>query len=209
MIAAAARKAAGFYRESEERRKMPEDVTGLLLAWNKGDEVALEKLIPLVYEELRRLAGRNLRNERWDHTIQTTALVHEAYLRLVDQRHVQWQNRAHFFAVSAKIMRHILINYARDQRAEKRGGNNIKVPLDEAQLLGPERNIDLIALDDALTRLAENDARKAQLVELRFFSGLKIEEAALVMNISLATAKRDWVVAKAWLYREIKSGDMA
>jgi RNA polymerase sigma-70 factor, ECF subfamily len=187
--------------------KMPEDVTGLLLAWNKGDEVALEKLIPLVYEELRRLAGRNLRTERWDHTIQTTALVHEAYLRLVDQRHVQWQNRAHFFAVAAKIMRHILINYARDQRAEKRGGDSIKVPLDEALLLGPERNIDLIALDDALTRLAETDARKAQLVELRFFSGLKIEEAALVMNISLATAKRDWTVAKAWLYREIKSGD--
>jgi RNA polymerase sigma-70 factor, ECF subfamily len=183
-----------------------EDVTGLLMAWSEGDRLALEQLMPLVYEELRRLAARYLRSERPDHTIQTTALVHEAYLRMIDQRQVQWQNRAHFFGVAARMMRRILINYARDQRAAKRGGDALKVPLDEANLLPQERGVDLIALDQALTLLAQTDARKSDLIELRFFSGLKLEEAAAVLGISLATAKRDWVVAKAWLYREINKG---
>jgi RNA polymerase sigma factor (TIGR02999 family) len=181
----------------------PKEVTEILLAWNNGDKNALEKLMPLVYNELRRLASRYMRSEHPGHTIQTTALVHEAYLRLIDQRNVRWQNRAHFFGIAAQMMRRILVNYARDQHAAKRGGHNYKLSLDEAIALPEERNLDLVGLDDALTLLAQTDARKAQLVELRFFSGLSIEEAASVMGISIATAKRDWTLARAWLYREL------
>jgi RNA polymerase sigma factor (TIGR02999 family) len=180
-----------------------EDVTGLLVDWSNGDRVALERLMPLIYDELRRMAARYLKSERPNHTIQTTALVHEAYLRLIDQRNVRWQNRAHFFGVAAQMMRRILVNYARDQHAEKRGGKMHKLSLDEAMTLAESKNMELIALDDALNRLAETDPRKCQLVELRFFSGLTIEEASSVLGVSLATAKRDWLMARAWLYREI------
>lgn len=182
-----------------------ENVTELLLAWNGGDKEALDKLMPLVYQELHSLAAHFLRAEIPGHTLQTTALVHEAYLRLIDQKRVQWQNRAHFFAVAARMMRRILVNYARDRKAMKRGGNNVRLELDAALALTEEKNIDLVALDHALDQLAKNDERKSRLVELRFFSGLTLEEAAEVLSISLATAKRDWIMAKAWLFRELKS----
>lgn len=182
-------------------------VTQLLINWNKGDQSALEKLLPMIYQELHLLASRYLRRERANHTIQTTALVHEAYLRLIDQNQVQWQNRAHFFAIAAQMMRRILINYARDQHAAKRGGHTIKVPLNEAIALPNIQDLDLIALDDALNGLAKTDPRKSRLVELWFFAGLTLEETAEVLEISLATAKRDWTLARAWLYRAIKKGD--
>jgi RNA polymerase sigma factor (TIGR02999 family) len=181
------------------------DLTQILASWNNGDKTALEKLMPLVYNELRHMAARYLKSEHPSHTIQPTALVHEAYLRLMNQRHVQWQNRAHFFAIAAQMMRRILINYARDQHAAKRGGNSYKLLLDEAISVPADRNLDLLALDDALKLLSKIDARKSQLVELRFFSGLSIEEAANIMGISIATAKRDWMLARAWLYREISN----
>jgi RNA polymerase sigma factor (TIGR02999 family) len=186
---------------------MPKGVTQMLVAWGNGDKSALEKLMPLVYNELHRLAARRLRQEQPDHTIQATALVHEAYLRLIDQRNVRWQNRAHFFGIAAQMMRRILVDYARNQHAVKRGGDRYKVTLDEKIALLEERNLDLVALDDALNLLASIDARKSQLVELRFFAGLTIEETAEVLGISVATAKRDWTMAKVWLYREVKKED--
>lgn len=186
---------------------MPEqpqsDVTELLLSWSDGNPQALEKLTPIIYEDLRRLARSHLRAERSEHTLQCTALVHEAYLRLVDQRNTRWHNRAHFFGVSAQLIRRILVDYARAQNAGKRGGGAAKLSIDESVAAAQEREVDVVALDDALQALARLDPQQARIVELRYFSGLTIEETAEVMQISTATVKRDWVIAKAWLRREI------
>jgi RNA polymerase sigma-70 factor (ECF subfamily) len=183
------------------------DVTDLLLAWGRGDASALEKLTPLVYQELRRLARRYMAGERSDLTLQTTALVHEAYLRLVDSSRVRWQNRAHFFAVSARFMRRILVDFARSRRNLKRGGALRFVPLDAAADVGLQRNPDLIALDVALDSLAALDARQAQVVELRFFGGLTVEETAEALGVSPGTVRRDWSLAQAWLHLELAKGN--
>jgi len=180
------------------------EITRLLADWSNGDRQALEKLTPLVYDELRRLAGRYLRQERVGHTLQSTALVHEAYMKLVGQNNVKWQNRAHFFGIAAQMIRRILVDYARARKADKRGSGAEKLSLDEAIALPGGQDLDLVALDDALDGLAKIDARQSRLVELRFFAGLTIEETAEVMQMSLATAKRDWVAAKAWLSREVR-----
>jgi RNA polymerase sigma factor (TIGR02999 family) len=180
------------------------EITRLLADWSNGDRQALEKLTPLVYDELRRLAGRYLRQERGGHTLQSTALVHEAYMKLVGQNNVRWQNRAHFFGIAAQMIRRILVDYARARKADKRGSGAEKLSLDEAIALPGGQDLDLVALDDALEGLAKIDARQSRLVELRFFAGLTIEETAEVMQMSLATAKRDWVSAKAWLSREVR-----
>jgi RNA polymerase sigma factor (TIGR02999 family) len=180
------------------------DITRLLVDWGNGDRDALEKLTPLVYDELRRLAARYLRQERPGHTLQSTALVHEAYLKLVGQNQTRWQNRAHFFGIAAQMIRRILVDHARARRAEKRGAGVERLSLDEAIALPGGPDLDLIALDDALEGLAKIDARQSRLVELRFFAGLTLEETAEVLQMSLATAKRDWVSAKAWLSREIR-----
>jgi RNA polymerase sigma factor (TIGR02999 family) len=180
------------------------EITRLLADWSKGDRQALEKLTPLVYDELRRLAGRYLRQERHGHTLQSTALVHEAYLKLVGQNNVRWQNRAHFFGIAAQMIRRILVDYARARGADKRGSGAEKLSLDEAIALPGGPDLDLVALDDALEGLAQIDQRQSRLVELRFFAGLTLEETAEVLQMSLATAKRDWVSAKAWLSREIR-----
>lgn len=182
-------------------------ITEILLKWSQGNKAALEELIPLVYDNLHKIAQRYLKHENPNHTIQTTALVNEAYLKLVEQKYVQWQNRQHFFAIAAKIMRRILINYARDKKAEKRGGARYKVSLSEDLKAYEPPNIDLLLLDQALTKLAEIDARKSDLIELRFFTGISLEEVAETLGISLATAKRDWRMAKAWLYREIMQSE--
>src|SRR5262249_6553944 len=184
------------------------NVTQMLHDWSNGDREVLDKLIPIVYQELRRQAARYLRRERPGHTLQTTALIHEAYLRLIDQRSVQWQNRAHFFAISAQLMRRILVNHARDRKAAKRGGSEIKLPLEDAMIIAsPGREVDLEALDEALERLAAIDPQQGRVVELRFFSGLSVEETAEVLGVSPRTVKRDWNVAKAWLRREIRQGE--
>jgi RNA polymerase sigma factor (TIGR02999 family) len=180
------------------------EITRLLADWSNGDRQALEKLTPLVYDELRRLAARYLRQERVGHTLQSTALVHEAYLKLVGQNNVRWQNRAHFFGIAAQMIRRILVDYARARKADKRGSGAEKLSLDEAIALPGGQDLDLVALDDALEGLAKIDQRQSRLVELRFFAGLTIEETAEVMQMSLATAKRDWVSAKAWLSREVR-----
>ena len=180
-----------------------QEVTRLLVNWSKGDQKALEQLTPLVYSELRRLAQRFLRRERSDHTLQSTALVHEAFLRLIDQRSVQWQNRAHFFGVAAQLIRRILVDYARSRHTAKRGADAVKLSLDEALGVGESRDLDLVALDEALENLARLDPQQSRIVELRFFTGLSIEETAEVLGISPATVKRDWVTAKALLYREL------
>jgi RNA polymerase sigma factor (TIGR02999 family) len=182
----------------------PQDVSRLLIAWSNGDEEAHEQLMPLVYEELRRLAHRHLGRERAGHTLQTTALVHEAYLRLVDQKEVRWQNRTHFFAVAAQMMRRILVDYARSRRFAKRGGGAQQVSLDEAMVVANERAADVVALDEALNALAEFDERKSRMVELRFFGGLSIEETAEVLKVSPGTVMRDWTLTKAWLQRELR-----
>ncbi|MDX2034108.1 MAG: sigma-70 family RNA polymerase sigma factor [Blastocatellia bacterium] len=184
----------------------PNEVTELLLAWRRGDETALERLLPLVYQELHRLAHRYLGGERPGHMLQTTALVNEAYLRLVDSSRVQWQSRAHFFAVSAQLMRRVLVDFARSRNYQKRGGDAVQISLNEEIAGSTERSADLIALDDALKALAATDDRAGRVVELRFFGGLSIEETAEVLGVSPETVKRDWVWAKAWLMREI-SGD--
>ena len=181
----------------------PHEVTQLLIDWSNGRQDAVEPLFPLVYEELRRLAHRYMRRERPGHTLQTTAVVHEAYLRLIDQNHVQWQNRAHFFAIAARMMRRILITHAQSHAYAKRGGGTLKVSLDEAAILSQTRAGELIALDDALKSLAVIDVRRSEVVELRFFGGLSNEEIAEVLKISPNTVMRDWNVAKAWLYREM------
>lgn len=180
-----------------------EQVTELLLAWGQGDESALERLVPMVYGELHRLAHRYLGGERQGHLLQTTALVNEVYLRLVDSRRVQWQNRAHFFAVSAQLMRRVLVDFARSRNYQKRGGDAVQVSLHEDLAGSTERGADLVALDDALTAMAKTDERASRVVELRFFGGLSIEETAEALKISQETVKRDWTWAKAWLLREL------
>jgi RNA polymerase sigma-70 factor (ECF subfamily) len=178
------------------------EVTQLLLAYNSGDELALEKLLPIVYGELRKLAGRYLKKERQDHTLQATALVHEAYMRLVDQN-VSWQNRAHFFGVAAQMMRRILVDHARHNLAIKRGQGGVKLSLDEAIDLSDERAADLLALDEALATLDTIDPEKRRMVELRYFGGLSVEETAKILGISVATYVREWRKAKAFLYNQI------
>lgn len=179
-------------------------VTELLVDWSKGDQEALNKLTPLVYDELHKLASRYLRRERSNHTLQTTALVHEAYLKLVDQRDANWQNRAQFFAVAAQLMRRILVDYARRHDASKRGGNHYKVTLDEALVSSGEKDAELLALDEALNRLADIDPQQSRVVELRIFAGLSLEETAHALDISPRTVRREWSMAKAWLRKEIK-----
>ncbi|NNE98074.1 MAG: sigma-70 family RNA polymerase sigma factor [Pyrinomonadaceae bacterium] len=180
-------------------------ITKLLKAVSEGSPAAMDKLVPLVYDELRRQAHLYLKKERKNHTLQTTALVHEAYLRLVDQRNVSWQNRAHFFGVSATMMRRILVNYAKKRNRIKRGGPNENLPLDEAMCVASkDREIDLLALDKSLDDLSELDKQQARIVELRYFSGLTIKETAEVLRISAATVKRDWKMAKTWLRAELK-----
>jgi RNA polymerase sigma-70 factor (ECF subfamily) len=181
------------------------DVTLLLKQLSDGNQQILAELIPLVYDELRRLAAYHLRQERSNHTLQATALVHEAYLRLVDQRHVDWKNRSHFFGVAAHLMRRILLMHARKHHAAKRGGSAQKISLDEAIVFTREKSAELIALDELLTQLAALDPQQARVVELRFFGGLSVEETADLMGISAATVKRDWAMAKAWLAREMGS----
>jgi RNA polymerase sigma-70 factor (ECF subfamily) len=181
----------------------PQEVTQLLAEWSRGDEAAFAKLTPLVYEELRRLAHRHMGGQRPDHTLQTTALVNEAYLRLADQTNPRWQSRAHFFAVAARAMRQILVSYARSNRAQKRGGGALKVELDEAALVSPEQSKEIVDLHEALERLATLDARKAQVVELKYFGGLDYDEMAEVLKISRITVRRDWEFAKLWLYTEL------
>ncbi len=178
-------------------------VTQLLQEWQAGDRQALDRLIPVVYEELSRQASHYLRHERPGHTLQTTALVHEAYLRLVDAQDVQWQGRAHFFAVAANLMRRILVEHARKKGADKRGGSAIRLALDEAMLVAGAPDVDLLAVDEALEKMEAFDPQQAQIVELRFFSGLSVEETACVLGVSPRTVKRDWSVARAWLRREI------
>jgi RNA polymerase sigma factor (TIGR02999 family) len=176
----------------------------LLVEWGKGDRGALEKLTPLVYEELKRLATRYLRRERREHTLQSTALVHEAWLRLIDQKHVHWQNRAQFFGIAAEMIRRILIDHARNRQAAKRGDGALKLTLDDALAAPDIRDLDLVALDDALQDLAKFDPQQSRMVELRFFAGLSIEESAEVLGVSPATVKREWAAARAWLYRELR-----
>lgn len=180
-----------------------DNLTGLLFEWRRGDEAALDKLTPLVYDELRRIAHRYVQRERDGHTLQTTALVNEAYLRLAGQQKIEWQSRAHFFAVTAQVMRHILIDHARRRHYAKRGGDAQHVPLDEAAAMSAQRAAELVALDEALEELAKLDPRKSRVVELRYFGGLSMEETAEVLEVSLMTVRRDWRVAKAWLYQAV------
>ena len=181
----------------------PHGVTELLLAWGQGDQAALDKLVPLVYDELYRLAKRYMARERTGHTLQTTALVNEAYLRLVDLKSVRWQNRAHFFAISAQVMRRILVDFARSRNYQKRGGGARQVSFDEALNVSRQQEADLVALDDALNTLAAVDERKSKVVELKFFGGLSVEETAHVLKVSEDTVMRDWKMAKVWLLREM------
>jgi RNA polymerase sigma-70 factor (ECF subfamily) len=183
----------------------PHRVTQLLAEWSHGDGAALTELTPLVYEELRRLAHHFMEGQRPDHTLQTTALLNEAYLRLADQTNPNWQSRAHFFAVAARAMRQILVNYAKSSRAQKRGGGALKVELNEAAIVSPEQSKAIVDLHEALERLATLDSRKARVVELKYFGGLNHGEIAEVMKISTVTVRRDWVFAKAWLYDELHS----
>ena len=192
-------------RPQEALLTPPRDITALLGAWSRGNRSALNQLLPLVYAELRRIAGRQLRSERANHTLQPTALVHEVYLRLVDQRQVDWQNRAHFFGVAAQVMRRILVDHARRHSASKRGEGVRCVSIDEAKEVAAANEIPILALDHALARLEEVDSDLAKIVELRAFGGLTIEEAAHVLNVSPSTAKREWRTAKAWLNRELGS----
>jgi RNA polymerase sigma factor (TIGR02999 family) len=181
----------------------PKEITQLLAAWSDGDQSALEELAPLVHSELRRLAHHYMGGERPGHPLQTSALVNEAYIRLIDWKNVRWQNRAHFFAVSAQLMRRILVDFARDSHNLKRGGGVLRVSLGEAAAFPVERRADLVALDEALVALAEVDRRKGQVVEMRFFGGLSIAEVADVLQVSEETVMRDWRLAKVWLLREL------
>jgi RNA polymerase sigma factor (TIGR02999 family) len=182
------------------------DVTRLLVAWSEQTPGAEEALFPLVYDELRRIAGQHLRRERECHTLQPTALVHEVYMRLIDQTRVTWQNRAHFFGVAATMMRRILINHARDRATEKRGGAQHRLSLEDADVPVEQCASDLLALDEALERLAALDARKSRVVELLYFGGLNVKEVAEVLKVSEKTVQRDWDMARSWLYRELSSG---
>src|SRR5262245_27154529 len=179
------------------------DATELLLAWSNGDESAFDRLVPLVYQELRALAQRYMRQERPDHTLQATALVNEAYVRLIDVNRIQWQNRSHFLAVAAQTMRRILVEFARHRRRQKRGGDVVRVTVENAEDIAQGKGADLIALSDALTALATFDPRMSQVVELRFFGGLSVQETADVVHVSPETVMRDWKTAKAWLLREL------
>jgi RNA polymerase sigma factor (TIGR02999 family) len=181
----------------------PQEVTQLLIAWSNGDQESLDRLVPMVYDELRRIARRYMEREPVGHTLQTTALVNEAYLRLIEQKEVKWQNRAHFFAISAQLMRRILVSMARARHANKRGGEARQVSLDEAMLISEERAAELVALDEALNELAALDPRRGRVVELRYFGGLSVEETAEVLKISPETVMREWKRAKAWLYAEL------
>lgn len=183
-----------------------QNVTQLLIDWGEGDQDALDDLLPLVYEELRRLAHCHLRHERRGHTLGTTALVHEAYFNLVDQRRVAWKNRSHFFGIASQAMRRVLLMYARHRRALKRGGEQEKIPLDDVLVVSEERAEEWIALDEALTRLEAMDERLARVVECRYFGGLTIEETAEALEISPATVKREWRTARAWLHQTLRSG---
>src|SRR6516164_5813393 len=180
-------------------------VTELLVQWSHGNDAALAELTPLVYEELRRIAHRHLSGQRADHTLQTTALVNEVYLRLADQTNPRWQNRAHFFAVAARAMRQILVSYARSQQSKERGGGALNIELDEAALVSPQQSREIVDLHEALGRLATLDSRKAQVVELKYFGGLNYDEIAEVLKISRITARRDWEFAKVWLYTQLNS----
>jgi len=188
-------------------RETTHEVTKLLSEWSSGNRAALDQLTPLVYSELRRLASRQMRRERVGHTLQTTALVNEAYLRLVEQKDTHWRDRAHFFALSAQLMRHILVDHARRRGYQKRGGGAIQVTLDETAVMLDEKSTELLALDEALKGLAERDPLKGQIVELRYFGGLTIEEIAEVLNVAPVTIKRHWKAAKGWLYHELKQND--
>jgi RNA polymerase sigma factor (TIGR02999 family) len=182
-----------------------EGITQLLVDWGKGDQAALEKLMPLVYDELRRLASNYLRRERATHTLQPTALVNEAYLKLVDQRNAKWQNRAHFFGISAQLMRRILVDHARQHQAAKRGGSNQqRLSITSAERVAKQPEVDLLALNEALEELTQMDPQQAQIVELKFFGGLSIDETAEVLGISHATVERDWKMARAWLRRQLE-----
>ncbi len=182
-------------------------ITNLLIDWSNGDQAALEKLVPMVERELHRLAHNYMRRENPNHTLQTTALMNEAYLKLVDQKKTHWQNRAHFFGIAAQIMRRILLNYARDQHRKKRGGKAVQISLSDVSVVYLERAAELIALDEALERLFKFDERKGRVVELKYFGGLEVEEIAEVLKISPITVSRDWKFAKAWLFREIASAE--
>ncbi len=183
----------------------PQEITQLLAKWSEGDQAALDELMPVVYSELRRLARHRLRRERPDHTLESAALVHEAYLRLTEQKTAHWKNRAHFFAVAAQLMRRILVDHARHHRAAKRGAGAVKLSLDEAVALPNQLCPDLLRLDEALGNLAKIDPVQSAIVELRFFGGLSIEETAEVLGVSPTTVKREWSTAKAWLYRELQT----
>ena len=181
----------------------PKEITRLLVAWGDGDESALEALTPLVYEELHRLAHHYMRNERAGHTLQSSALVNEAYVRLIDWKSVRWQSRAHFFGVSAQLMRRILVDFARSRNYAKRGGQLGVIPIDEAVIVSDDKGADIVALDEALGSLAKLDERQSKVVELRFFGGLSVEETAEVLHVSAGTVRRDWSIARAWLRREM------
>lgn len=182
----------------------PHEVTQLLVAWSDGDRAALDELTPLVYEELHRLARNHMSRERQGHTLQTSALVNEAYVRLIDQRNVRWQNRAQFFSIASRLMRRILVDHARSHHYAKRGGDVRRVSLDEAAVVAQEQAAELVALDDALKSLAAIDPRKCQVIELRFFGGMSVEESAEVLGVSAVTVMRDWSTAKAWLHRAME-----
>ena len=192
----------------DEPSVSPHRVTQLLQQWSRGDDAALAELTPLVYEELRRLAHHYMEGQRPDHTLQTTALVNEAYLRLADQTNPTWQSRAHFFAVAARAMRQIVVDYARSNRAQKRGGGGARIELDEAAILSPEQSKEIVDLHEALERLESVDSRKARVVELKFFGGLSVEETAEVLNVAPITVMREWQKAKAWLYRELSQNHL-
>jgi RNA polymerase sigma-70 factor, ECF subfamily len=193
-------------REQDHDREPDHDITELLLACSKGESDAMDRLIPLVYDDLREIARRRLAGERADHTLNTTALVHEAYVKLVDQSAAGWKDRAHFFAVSARVIRNLLIDYAREKRAAKRGGGAIHLPLDDRIEGRNPRTIDLLALDEALTALGRHDERLERVVECRFFGGMSMEETAATLGVSVSTARRDWLRARAYLYRGLNTG---
>ena len=184
--------------------RSPKEITQLLMAWSDGDESALAELTPLVHEELRRLAHHYMSGEREGHTLQTTALVNEAYVRLIDWKNVRWQNRAHFFGVSAQLMRRILVDFARSRGYQKRGGGVNAVDLDEAAVIAEDKGTDMVALDEALNALARLDERQSRVVELKFFGGLSIDEIAAVLKVSEGTVRRDWSLARAWLHRKLQ-----
>jgi RNA polymerase sigma-70 factor (ECF subfamily) len=184
------------------------EVTQLLVAWSRGDRAALDQLMPMVYAELRRLARHYVRQEYAEHTLQPTALIHEAYLRLIDARQVHLENRAHFFAIAARLMRQILVDFARERGSLKRGGSGIRVSLEKAPILSKQRDLDMVALDEALSALAEVDGRKSQVVEMRFFGGLTEEEIAAALDVSPETVRRDWRLAKSWLRQKL-SGEQS